>query len=84
MHCAYFDLGLISNVLAQHLSIQEKYLPENVRYLESHKGLATYVSSEEAHIIRDLGKATTVTGTYDELVSGVREIKSQRYSRLTV
>ena len=84
MHCAYFDLGLVSSVLAEYLSIHEKYLPEHFRHLESHKGLVTYVSSEEAHIIRDLGKATTVTGTYDELVSGVRELKSQRYSRLTV
>ncbi len=84
MHCAYFDLGLISSVLAEYLSIHEKYLPEHFRHLESHKGLVTYVSSEEAHIIPDLGKATTVTGTYDELVSGFREIKSKRYSRLTV
>ena len=38
----------------------------------------------EVHITPDLAKATTMTGTHDELVSRFREIKSQRYSRLTV
>ena len=40
--------------------------------------------SEEAHITPDLGKATTMTGTHDELISRFREIKSQGYSQLTV
>ena len=43
-----------------------------------------YARPEEAHITSDLAKATTMTGTHDELVSRFREIKSQGYSQVTV
>ena len=81
---ANLDLGPMSNVLAEYLAIHEKYLPEDGRYLENHKGHLMYVRSEEAHITPDLAKATTMTGTHDELVSRFREIKSQGYTQVTV
>ena len=78
------DLGPMSNVLAEYLAIHEKYLPEDDKYLENHKGHLMCVRPEEAHITSDLAKATTMTGTHDELVSRFREIKSQGYSQVTV
>ena len=81
---ANLDLGPMSNVLAEYLATHEKYHPADAKYLENHKGHLMYVRPEEAHITADLAKATTMTGTHEELVSKFREIKSQGYSQVTV
>ena len=84
MRSANLDLGPLCNALAEFLSIHEKYLPVDGRYLETHKVHLTHVRSQEAHITPELSKATTMTGTQDELISRFREIKSQGFSQVTV
>ena len=81
---ANLDMGPMSNVLAEYLNTHEKYLPEDGRYLENHRGHLMYVRPEETHVTSDLVKATTMTGTHDELVSRFKEIKEQGYQQVTV
>jgi len=81
---ANIDLGPMSNVLADYLREHEKYEPKDGRYLENHKGHLMYVRPEEIHVTPELAKATTLTGTHDELVSRLRGIKEAGYTQVTV
>ena len=81
---ANIDLGPMSNVLADYLREHEKYEPSDGRYLENHKGHLMYVRPEEIHVTPELAKATTLTGTHDELVSRLRGIKKAGYTQVTV
>ena len=81
---ANMDAGMLSNVLAEYLQRHAQYEPEDARYLTNHKGHLMYVRPEETHVTPELVKATTMSGTHDELVARFREIKAAGYDEITV
>lgn len=43
-----------------------------------------FVRPEETHVTPELVKATTMSGTRDELVTRLRELKSAGYDQITI
>ena len=84
MRGANIDMGPLSNVVSEYLAKHENYLPEDGRYLENHKGHLMYVREDEVHVTPELAKASTMTGTHEELVQRLKEIKDSGYSQITV
>ena len=81
---ASLDLGPLPNVLAQYMKIHETYAPSDARYLTNHKGHLIHVRPEETHITPELVKATSLSGTRDELLEHLRAIKDAGYNQITV
>lgn len=81
---ANLDIGPLSNVLAQYLKVHDEYEPADARYLQNHKGHLMYVRPEETHITPELVKATSLSGTREELLERLRSIKQAGYSQVTV
>ncbi len=81
---ANLDIGPLSNVLAHYLKVHEEYEPDDARYLQNHKGHLMYVRPEETHITPELVKATSLSGTREELLERLRSIKHAGYSQVTV
>lgn len=81
---ANLEIGPLSNVLAQYLKVHEEYEPADARYLQNHKGHLMYVRPEETHITPELVKATSLSGTREELLERLRSIKHAGYSQVTV
>ena len=76
--------GSLSNLVGEYLKIHDTYEPADARYLANHRGHLMFVRPEETHITPDLVKATTMSGTHDELVSRMRDIKAAGYTQVTV
>lgn len=81
---ANMENGPMSNLLAQYLEHHQKYEPADARYLHNHKGHLMYLRPEETHVTPELARATTLSGTPDELISRIRAIKDAGYTQLTV
>lgn len=81
---ANLQAGQLSNVLADYLRVHEQYEPADARYLTNHKGHLMYVREEETHITPELVKATTLSGTHDELVEQLGRIQDAGYKQVTV
>lgn len=84
MDTANLDVGPLSDRLKAYLKIHERYEPADARYLSNHKGHLMYVRPEETHITPELARATTLSGTRDELITRLRGIRDAGYSQLTV
>ncbi len=78
------DSGPLGEPLRQYLKVHGQYEPADARYLENHKGHLMYVRPEEKHITPDLARAMTLSGTKEELVERIREIRDAGYTQLTV
>ncbi len=76
--------GPLSNLIASYLEKHDKYEPADARYLQNHRGHLMFVRPEETHITPDLVRATSMSGTKEELVERLREVKAQGYSQITV
>ena len=76
--------GPLSNLFGEYLKAHEQYEPENARYLQNHRGHLMFVRPEETHITPELVKATTMSGTHDELVTRLRELNNAGYDQVTV
>jgi len=76
--------GPLSNLLSEYLKVHETYEPEDARYLKNHRGHLMFVRPEETHITPELVKATTMSGTRDELVLRLRALKDAGYDQVTV
>ena len=74
----------MSNLFAEYMKQHDAYEPADARYLSNHKGHLTYVRDEETHLTPELAKATTMSGTHDELVRRLREIQKQGYQQVTI
>ena len=78
------ETGPLGNLLAEYLTTHERYEPADARYLENHKGHLMYVRQDETHISPELARGMTLSGTPDELVERIREIRDAGYTQLTV
>ncbi|MEM7219603.1 MAG: LLM class flavin-dependent oxidoreductase [Pseudomonadota bacterium] len=76
--------GPLSNLVSEYLAIHEGYEPEDARYLRNHRGHLMFVRPEETHITPDLVRATTMSGTKDELVSRLRALRDVGYTQFTI
>ena len=74
----------LSNMVYEYLQLHATYTPANARYLTNHKGHLMYVRPEETHITPDLVRATTMSGTKEELVERLGEVKAAGYDQVTV
>lgn len=81
---ANMQAGSLSDVLTDYLRVHEQYEPADARYLNNHKGHLMYVREEETHITPELVKATTLSGTHDQLVERLRVIRDAGYIQVTV
>jgi 5,10-methylenetetrahydromethanopterin reductase len=81
---ANMDAGPLSDLLGDYLKVHEQYEPADARYLTNHKGHLMYVRPEETHITPELVKATTMSGTKDELVAQMRGLQEAGYQQVTV
>lgn len=78
------DAGPLNNLLAEYLKVHERYEPADARYLSNHKGHLMYVRPEETHVTPELAKATTLSGTREELIDRLRELEAAGYTQVTV
>ena len=76
--------GPISNLASEYLKVHEAYEPADARYLSNHRGHLMFVRPEETHITPELVRGTTLSGTHDELVARLRELKAAGYSQVTL
>jgi len=76
--------GPLSNLLGDYMRIHEGYEPADARYLSNHRGHLMYVRPEETHITPELARATTLSGTPDELLVRLRELAAAGYEQVTV
>jgi 5,10-methylenetetrahydromethanopterin reductase len=76
--------GPLSNVIAQYMAVHETYEPEDARYLTNHRGHLMFVRPEEAHITPELIKSTTMSGSREDLILRLRELRDVGYQQITV
>lgn len=76
--------GPLSNLLGEYLKIHGQYQPGDAKYLSNHRGHLMFVRPEETHLTPELVKATTMSGTREELVERLRDLKSAGYDQVTV
>lgn len=76
--------GPLSNLISEYLETHKRYEPADAKYLQNHRGHLMFVRPEETHITPELVKSTTMSGTHDELVARMRELKAAGYSQVTV
>ena len=81
---ANLPTGPLSNLVAEYLQTHERYEPADARYLRNHRGHLMFVRPDETHITPDLVRATTMSGTRDELVDRLSALKDAGYTQLTV
>ncbi len=81
---ANMQAGALSNMLAEYLQKHEQYEPRDARYLSNHKGHLMYVRPEETHVTAELVRATTMSGSHDELVARMRALREAGYTQVTV
>jgi len=69
----------------EYRTLYESYEPTDARYLQLHTGHLMWVRPEEQRFLSgDLIRATTFTGTRDELVDRVRALRDAGYQQLAV
>lgn len=76
--------GPLSNLVGEYRKIHDTYEPADARYLANHRGHLMFVRPEETHITPELVKATTMSGTHEELVDRMRALSEAGYNQVTV
>ena len=76
--------GPLAELLESYLATHQSYEPDDARYLQNHRGHLMFVRPEESHLSPDLVRATSMSGTRNELVDEVGRLKDAGYSQLTV
>ena len=72
--------GALSNLAAEYLRVHETYEPADARYLTNHRGHLMFVRPEETQVTPDLVRATTLSGTREELVERLRALRTSKGS----
>jgi len=76
--------GPLGNLLSEYLKVHERYEPADAKYLTNHRGHLMFVRPEETHLNPELVKATTMSGTREELVERMRGLQAAGYDQVTV
>lgn len=74
----------LSNAVGEYLDVHETYSPPDARYLTNHRGHLMFVRPEETHVTPDLVRATTMSGTHEQLVEQLRKLDAAGYDQVTV
>ncbi len=77
--------GPIGQLHQAYLKEHARYEPEDARYLQNHRGHLMFVRPEEAPLYSaDLVKATTMSGTHEELVANMRTLAAAGYGQVVI
>ena len=77
--------GAIGELHQEYMKEHDRYEPEDAKYLQNHRGHLMFVRPEEAPLYSpELVKATTMSGTHDELVNNMRTLAATGYNQVTV
>jgi 5,10-methylenetetrahydromethanopterin reductase len=76
--------GPLSNSVSEYLQVHDGYEPDDARYLTNHRGHLVFLRPEETHVTPDLVKATTMSGTRNELVERMRALRTAGYDQVTI
>jgi 5,10-methylenetetrahydromethanopterin reductase len=79
------DESPVARAAKEYRVLYESYEPADERYLTLHRGHLLFLRDEEAHFATaDLIRATTVTGTKDELCERLAKVKEAGYDEIVV
>ena len=68
-----------------YMKEHDRYEPQDAKYLQNHRGHLMFVRPEEAPLYSpDLVRATTMSGTHNELVDNMRTLAEAGYNQVTV
>ncbi len=76
--------GPLNEVFKEYMKVHDTYEPADAKYLTNHRGHLMFVRPEETHITPELARATSFSGTKDELVTNLRTLKDAGYGQVTV
>lgn len=76
--------GPLGEVLAEYMKVHAGYTPDDAKYLRNHRGHLIFVRPEETHVTPELVKATSMSGTRDELVERLRGLAAAGYDQVTI
>lgn len=77
--------GPLAELHQAYLKEHAKYEPADAKYLNNHRGHLMFVRPEEAPLYSpELVRATTMSGTHDELVSNMRALKDAGYGQVVI
>jgi len=76
--------GPLSNLMSEYMKVYEQYQPSDAKYLQNHRGHLMFIRPEETHITPELVRATTMSGTHEELIERMRELKEWGYDQVTI
>ncbi|MEM7100223.1 MAG: LLM class flavin-dependent oxidoreductase [Pseudomonadota bacterium] len=77
--------GELAQLHQAYLQEHAKYEPADAKYLSNHRGHLMFVRPEEAHLYpQELIKATTMSGTHEQLVDNMRILKDAGYEQVVV
>ncbi|MGE0622067.1 MAG: LLM class flavin-dependent oxidoreductase [Pseudomonadales bacterium] len=76
--------GPLGNLLGEYVKVHDAYQPADAKYLSNHRGHLMFVRPEETHLTPELVKATTLSGTREELVERLRALAAAGYDQVTV
>ncbi|MAM68453.1 MAG: hypothetical protein CMM12_06820 [Rhodospirillaceae bacterium] len=74
----------LAKLVEEYRKVYESYEPHNARYLANHKNHLMTVRPEEKHLITgDFIRATTISGTKEEVQDKIRALKDMGYTLFT-
>ncbi len=77
--------GPLGELHQAYLKEHAKYEPADAKYLQNHRGHLMFVRPEEAHLYTpELIRATTMSGTREELTEHMRTLRDAGYSQVVV
>ena len=76
--------GPLSNLMSEYMKVYEQYQPSDAKYLQNHRGHLMFIRPEETHITPELVRATTMSGTHEELIERMRDLKEWGYDQVTI
>lgn len=77
--------GPMADVHKAYSQEHAKYQPADAKYLQNHRGHLMFVRPEEAHLYSpELIRATTMSGTHDELVANMRTLQEAGYQQVVI
>lgn len=77
--------GSIGELHQAYMQEHEAYEPQDAKYLQNHRGHLMFVRPEEAPLYSpEFVKATTMSGTHDNLVDNMLKLAEAGYGQVTV